>query len=55
VMRLEPDDYYKKLLYIFSHPKEAERMAEKGKQYTRKHLTLEVYAQKIEEAIWKLQ
>lgn len=55
VMKLNFKDYYEKLIYIFSHPQEVKKMAEKGAWYVKENLTLEVYAKKIEEKIWKLR
>lgn len=55
ITKVNFDDYCHKLMYIFSHPKEAKKIAEKGMRYTRKNLTLEAYAKKIQEKIWELQ
>lgn len=54
-MKVNPDDYYNKLIYIFSHPKKVKEMAEKGMRYVRNHLTLEIYAKKIQKEIWMLR
>lgn len=55
VMKLNPQDYYRKLIYVYTHPKEVQKMARKGMQYTRNNFTYKVYAQKIFKKIWKLQ
>lgn len=55
VMKLNPNDYYRKLIYIYKHKEKVREMAVKGKKYTLTHLTYEVYARKIQEKIWKLQ
>ena len=55
VMKLTPDDYYRKLIYIYGHKGKIKEMAEKGKKYTLAKLAYEVYARKIQEKLWKLQ
>lgn len=55
VMKLNLNDYYRKLIYIYRHKGKIKEMAEKGKKYTLAKLTYEVYARKIQEQLWKLQ
>lgn len=55
VMKLRPDDYHQKLIYIYSHPQKVKQMAKKGKEYTKNNLTYEIYAKRIQEKIWKFR
>ena len=55
VMKLNLNDYYRKLIYIYKHKEKVREMAAGGKKYTLTNLTYEVYSQKIQKQIWKLQ
>jgi len=55
VMKLNLNDYYRKLIYIYKHKEKVREMAAEGKKYTLTHLTYKVYSQKIQEQLWKLQ
>lgn len=55
VMKLNLNDYYRKLIYIYKHKEKMRKMVAEGKKYTLTNFTYEVYSQKIQKQIWKLQ
>ena len=55
VMKPNPNDYYRKLIYIYENQKEMKKIATKGRKYTLDNLTYEAYSRKFREQIWKLR